>query len=315
MIMRLVVRHDINFAEALSARNLELKIESPSSVADTVSALEDSDILITNPHHWRDDYLDSMSRGDWVQTTSTGYAAFPLEQMSEKGILLSNALGNFSIPVAEHVFALALALIRQLPQFYADQQEATWNRMQGAELSELYDKQMTIVGLGDIGRAIAERALAFGMKVHATKRDPAVGHGPLESTQVYGTHELRSLLPQTDVLVLIVPLTDNTYHLIDEGALASLPRSAMLINVSRGPVVDQSALIQALSSGSLAYAGLDVFDPEPLPAKSKLWEMPNTLLTPHVAGRSDQFIPRFCDLFEENLQRIRSGSNLVNQIT
>jgi D-2-hydroxyacid dehydrogenase (NADP+) len=311
---QIVIRHDVDFSDRFHEQGVDLSFEFARSISQTKSALRESNILITNPHHWNNEYLDSMSAGDWVQTTSTGYAAFPLDKMSERGIHLTNALGNYSIPVAEHVFAMMLGLTRRLRMFDKNQRMEYWDRIDGENLQELHNMNMTIVGLGDIGAAIARRALAFDMNVQAIKKNPDSDYHPLKRTSVHKLDELDLLLPETDVLVLVVPLNDSTYHLLNKQRLELLPDTAMVINVARGPVIEQSSIEQALASGKIAYAGLDVFDPEPLPANSPLWNMENVILTPHVAGRSDQFIPRFMDLFLENYSRYESGTKLKNQL-
>jgi D-2-hydroxyacid dehydrogenase (NADP+) len=173
---------------------------------------------------------------------------------------------------------------------------------------------MTVLGLGRIGESIARKATGFDMTVYGVKRHPDTYEGSLPDERVMSPESLQTILPQTDVLVVIVPLTDDTYHLISTEVFRELPGSAILINVARGSVVDENALIEALRNGSIAAAGLDVFESEPLPAESPLWERDDVLVTPHVAGRSERFGERFSSLFFDNYDRWKNGMTLRNVV-
>jgi D-2-hydroxyacid dehydrogenase (NADP+) len=274
----------------------------------------DADALVVNPGSWDDALLDGLDAGDWVQSTSVGYDAFPLEGFRERGVRYTNAAGNYAPMVAEHVFALALDHSRRLAVLRAAQRAGEWDRSVGLELGDWLGKRATVVGLGRIGEAVAERALAFDMTVHGTKRDPDAYEGCLPPERVHPPDALADLLPETDLLVLAVPLTDETRGLVDADALAVLLDSAFLVNVARGAVVDEAALVAALEAGDLAGAGLDTFETEPLPADSPLWDREDVLVTPHVAGRSDGFGRRFAALFCDNYDRRRAGEPLRNVV-
>jgi D-2-hydroxyacid dehydrogenase (NADP+) len=312
-----VVRHDLPVvAESLVGRRPDLTVVAADDTEAALTALADpdADALVVNPGSWDDALLDGLDAGDWVQSTSVGYDAFPLEGFRERGVRYTNAAGNYAPMVAEHVFALALDHSRRLAVLRAAQRAGEWDRSVGLELGDWLGKRATVVGLGRIGEAVAERALAFDMTVHGTKRDPDAYEGCLPPERVHPPDALADLLPETDLLVLAVPLTDETRGLVDADALAVLLDSAFLVNVARGAVVDEAALVAALEAGDLAGAGLDTFETEPLPADSPLWDREDVLVTPHVAGRSDGFGRRFAALFCDNYDRRRAGEPLRNVV-
>lgn len=309
-----VVRHDQPIADALTGKRSGLTVIDADSKSMVLEHLPEAKIFVTNPASWDDSYLDGLSQGDWVQATSTGYAAFPTETFEQNGVLFTNAAGNYAAPVADHAFALALGLGRGVPTFVQNKNDSRWDRSVGSELIDLADRTLTVLGLGDIGEAIAGRGLGFGMDVRGVKRDPSTYDGCLGASAVYPAQALEDLLPSTDLLVVIVPLTNRTHHLIDGDTFAILPDTAILINVARGPVIDEQALIDALRSGEIAGAGLDVFEVEPLPGDSPLWDFENVIISPHVGGRSRAFVDRFCDLFLSNYDRWIAGKPLENRI-
>ncbi|MFB6161585.1 MAG: D-2-hydroxyacid dehydrogenase [Haloferacaceae archaeon] len=309
-----VVRHDLPIAEALEGARPDLAVRDADSVAAAAAALPDADALVCNPSNWDDAFLDALGPGTWVQATSTGYAAFPTDAFERRGVAFTNARGNYGPPVADHAFALLLALARDLPGCLAQARERRWDRSVGDHLVDLGGRTLTVVGLGDIGESVARRGLGFGMDVYGTKRSPDAYDGRLPDGRVRPAADLDGLLPGTEVLVLTVPLTERTRHLVDADALAALPDSALLVNVARGPVVDESALLAALRDGEIAGAGLDVFEAEPLPEDSPLWDRDDVVVTPHVAGRSASFVDRFADLFLDNYDRWTGDGALENRI-
>lgn len=308
-----LVFHDLPIAEAIRERRPDLEVVSLGNHAAVRERLHQADVLLTNPPGWDDAYLDALSPGDWVQTTSAGYGAFPVETLAERGVLFTTAAGLNASTVAEHVFALALAFTRRIPVYSERQRDHAYDRSDTTRLSDCSGDALTVVGLGHVGEAVARRGLAFEMTVRGVKRNPEAYDGVLQPNHVLGPAGLHSVLPETDLLVLAVPLTDETRGLVDAAVFDALPDSAHLINVARGAIVDQSALLSALETGRLAGAGLDVFDPEPLPPDSPLWDRDDVLVTPHVAGRSDAFVPRFVDSFLENLDRLAAGEPLENR--
>jgi len=203
-----------------------------------------------------------------------------------------------------------------IPEFVSKQAERQWGPRTevSMELTDWNDHTLTVFGLGNIGEEIAGRGLAFGMDVYGVKRDPDEYDGCLSAERVLASNEFHDVLPETDLLVIIVPLTDETRNSIDQSVFRVLSDSAILINVARGPVVDEAALVDALRAGEIAAAGLDVFDEEPLPENSPLWTRDDVIITPHVGGRSDTFPDRLAELFVENYERRQRDERLLNQI-
>lgn len=309
-----VIFHDTPIAETIRDRTTDLTVVDAKSKSAVRENLSDTDIFVTNPKGWSDTYLRHFSDGNWLQATSIGYAAFPVEQFRKQGVTFTNAATVHDAVVSEHALTLALALSRRLGPILDQQRERTWDRGVSTEMWDWKGRQMTIFGLGNIGEAIARRAQAFGFDVVGVKRTPSTYTGTLSRDRVVATDNFPDVLPNTDLLVLSVPLTDETYHVVDADVLAALPDSATLVNVARGPVVNEQALISALDNGDLAGAGLDVFETEPLPSDSPLWDRDDVIVTPHVGGRSNDFPDRFTQLFVNNYNRWRDGQSLVNRI-
>jgi len=218
--------------------------------------------------------------------------------------------------VAEHAMALMLALARRLPEARDNQNARRWRGMIseiGAREDQLTGKTLLIVGMGRIGGRLARLAKAFDMRVIATKRDTSTGPGGADA--VFTNDRLHELLGQADVVALTCPLTPDTENLIDGAALAAMKPTAHLINVARGRVIDEPALIAALQQRRIAAAGLDVTHEEPLPAASPLWALPNVLITPHAAGETQRYEDAVIDILLENLERLWRGETaLRNQV-
>ncbi|MCS6779829.1 MAG: D-2-hydroxyacid dehydrogenase [Geminicoccaceae bacterium] len=265
---------------------------------------------------WRDALLERAPRLRFVQSISAGTDQYDKAALRARGIRLASAAGVNARAVAEHAMALVLALTRLLPEAVRNQDRRVWRGMIG-ELDrreqELAGKTLLLVGLGRIGARIAALAQAFGMRVVAVRRDPAAGAAGAE--EVHGLAALDRLLPEADLLVLACPLTPETENLIDARRLALLKPGALFVNVARGRCVVEEALLDALRSGRIAAAAIDVAREEPLPADSPLWTAPNLLITPHSAGETRAYEDRVLDLLLENLDRLRRGeSQLRNQV-
>lgn len=313
---KVVINHDLPLAKAIEGRRDDLTVISASNKEESLSALPDAEVLVCNSGGWDERYLDVLDSDNWIQITSTGYDAYPISRIRERDITFTNATGNYGPVVAEHTFALALSFTRMIPQFVQKQEDKIWGPRTeiSLELSDWKDHTLTVYGLGDIGESIAKRGMAFEMNVYGIKQSPEDYDGSLPSEHVLSPAEFYDVLPETDLLVAVVPLTEETRGSINWEVFDAPPNSAILINVSRGPVVDEGALIEALRSDEIAGAGLDVFEAEPLPKDSPLWERDDVILTPHVGGRSNTFPERFASLFLENYDRWRTDESLVNQI-
>lgn len=309
-----IVYHDLPIESAIRGRLEDLTIKVAEDMDAVLNLLPGADILIVNPANWDDAFVNQLGEGDWVQATSVGYDTFPLDEFRERGVTFSNATGNYAPAVADHTFAMALAHFRDLQSLFKQQRNHVWERSIGNELQELSDRTLTVFGLGTIGEAIAKRGLGFKMEVLGIKRNPDDYDGCLPAGQVHDPDNFYEILPETDVLVSIVPLTEETHHAIDAPVFDRLPNTAFVINVARGSVIDEDALIKALESGKIAGAALDVFETEPLPVESPLWDRDDVLVTPHVAGRSDRFVDRFSSLFIENYRKWKQADTLRNEI-
>lgn len=290
----------------LQGRREDLFVAHANDERGFRDALGDADVVLLSNAAWDDAYLDDLERGDWVQSMSAGNDRVPLTTLRERGVTFTR--GTVHGPaVAEHALALALALVRGLPGFRDRQHERRWDRRLGAQLGSLAGRTLTVVGLGAIGEAVVRRALAFEARVEGVTRRPEAYGGRLDPGSVHPPDELRRVLERTDVLVLACPLTDETRGLIDAQAFRAMPRTAVLVNVARGAVVDEEALVAALERGDVAGAGLDVFDEEPIPDDSPLWGLENVLLTPHVGVHSRWYADRVTERFLESYDRWRRG--------
>jgi phosphoglycerate dehydrogenase-like enzyme len=248
----------------------------------------------------------------WVQTQATG-----VEHMLGPGILrddvvLTNASGAHAIPIAEYVLGTMLMFVKLMPQFFAQKQKKQW---QFHTPTRLWGRTVGVVGLGSIGEEVARLARAFGMRVVACRRSqaaPASGVGFAD--ELLPAAHLHQLLAQSDFVALCVPLTPQTTGLMGEAELRAMKPTAYLINISRGKVVDEPALVRALQEGWIAGAALDVVTTEPLPEDSELWEMPNVILTPHVSGIFGEMRAEVTELFCRNLKRYLDGEELFNVV-
>jgi len=229
----------------------------------------------------------------------------------ESPVQITNARGVAARPMAEWVLLCMLALLRRLPDLVRQQERHTWNRHPAKELA---GKTVGLIGLGAVGREVARLASALDMRVVAVRRRPSHGELPAGVAREYGPDALPLLLHQSDFVAVCVPLTGETRSMIGAREIATMKPTAFLINVSRGGIVDEAALAQALREGRLAGAALDVFEHEPLPADSPWWTMPNVLVSPHQAGWSERTWERTLELFAENLQRYCAGRPLLNRL-
>jgi phosphoglycerate dehydrogenase-like enzyme len=250
----------------------------------------------------------------WAQSWSAGvdrYITMP-DLMARDEIVLTNMKGMYGPVIAEHVFAMLLSMTRDL-EFYMDAgRRGEWKRGDGSAMGALQGRTMLVVGLGGIGSEIAMRAHAFGMRVLATARSerPAPPY-----VEVLGTAaDMPDLLPEADVVVLAVPLTDQTRHMINRETIDMMKDGAWLVNIARGAVIDTDALVDALDSGKIEAAFLDVTDPEPLPDGHTLWGRDNVLITPHVAARAELSAERRWALIRENMRRFGAGEPLLNVV-
>jgi phosphoglycerate dehydrogenase-like enzyme len=223
------------------------------------------------------------------------------------GVQLCDARGVHDPSTSEWVLAATLSSLRRFPAFALAQQRQQWAFAEQAPTDELTGKRVLLIGAGSIGAAIAAKMAPFDVELTRVARTPRPAEG------VYGVDELPRLLPDAEIVVLVVPLTDRTRGMVDADFLAALPDGALLVNAARGPVVDTAALLAEVGSGRV-FAALDVTDPEPLPAGHPLWHLPNVLITPHVGGSVRGLLPRAYRLAGEQLGRLAAGEPLINVV-
>jgi phosphoglycerate dehydrogenase-like enzyme len=275
----------------------------------------EADVLVVSGL-WHDGLLATANKLAYIQSIGAGVDQFPREQLAERRIPLASAHGVNARAVCEHAMALILAMVRKLPEARDHQAKKVWRGMIG-DLSrredELGGKTLLVVGLGRIGGRLGRLAKAFDIRVVGVRKNPAAGGDGADS--VHGIGELHDLLPEADFVALTCPLTKETERLIDADALGRMRKTAYLVNVARGRVVDEAALIAALREQRIAGAAIDVTVEEPLPPGSPLWEMENVLITPHTAGETRRYEDNLLDILQENLDRLwRGEAPLKNQI-
>jgi phosphoglycerate dehydrogenase-like enzyme len=246
----------------------------------------------------------------WIQVGSAGVEGYLFPELVESPITLTNARAIYGIQLADHAMALILAFARELPELLRRQQAACWDDRRGLHSVELQGQTLLVVGLGGTGVELARRAAAFGMRVVATRRHPgrplSVGVERVEPPTA-----LHDLLPAADYVAICCPLTPETRHLFGAAELARMKPTGVLVNVTRGGVVDHAALLESLQAGRLGGAGLDVTDPEPLPPDSPLWRLRHVIITPHSSGQSQGAGPRMLALLQDNLRRFAAGEPLL----
>jgi phosphoglycerate dehydrogenase-like enzyme len=243
----------------------------------------------------------------WLHTFSAGVDHPVFDVFLQRGVRLSTSSGASAHPIARTAIMHLLALSRRLPVLFAAQRDRRWSPFR---FDELEGGRLAVVGMGPIGREVIRLAQALGMDVIGVRRSVR-GDEPCETRPIA---ELHDVLPTVRAVVLAVPLTVGTTGLIDARAFAALPAGAYLVNVARGEIVDETALVEALTSGRLGGAALDVFATEPLPPESPLWDLPNLIITPHSSGMTNQSPARSTGMFVDNLARYVAGQPLVNEV-
>lgn len=244
----------------------------------------------------------------WVQLITAGVEKVLTEDVRQSKITLTNVRGIHAVPIGEFVLCQMLMLAKGAQQSFHQQRQKLWKPYVP---SMLYAKTVGIVGLGSIGREIARLSHAFGMRVLGVRRSDLRGKTIRYVDEIIPTAQLDKMLSDSDYVVLTVPLTEETRHMIGEQELRCMKPTAFLINVARGQVVDEDALVRALEQNRLAGASLDVFHTEPLPDNSRLWDMPNVIITPHSAGNMECYAEQATDIFCENLKRYLAGQKLL----
>jgi phosphoglycerate dehydrogenase-like enzyme len=297
--------------ERFALRNTGLNSFEVRSLDELKARIAEADVLLCSGL-WRNEFIAHAPSLAFIQSISAGTDQYSRDALGAAGIRVASAQGVNERAVAEHAIALILAMVRQIPQARDNQAAKNWRGMIGdisKREDELGGKTLVIAGMGRIGSRLATLAKAFDMRVIAIKRDPSRGGGAAD--EVVGQDGLLGVLPEADFVALTCPLTPQTDNLIDAKALAAMKPSAYLINVARGKVVNEPALIDALQAKRIAGAALDCVWEEPLPATSVLWSVPNLLITPHTAGETRRYEDNVIDLLLENLGRMWRGETVL----
>jgi phosphoglycerate dehydrogenase-like enzyme len=301
-------------AEAIRKRWPEMRVLHLPNYDGLPQELPDTDIFVG--YSLRAEQLTAARKLKWIHSTAAGVAQLMYPELRDSGIVVTNPSGIFSVPMAEHTTGLLLALARNFPDSVRQQDLAHWSQQElwdkPQHLIELNGQVLLIVGFGSIGREVAKRARAFDMRVWGVTRS---GTGDLtHAEKILAAKDLHEALPDADFVLIAAPETAETRHLIGAPQIAQMKRGAKLINVGRGSLLDEAALIQALKSGALGGAALDVTRVEPLPVESPLWKTPNLMITPHTSGVSDRLWHRQTAILMDLLERWFDGRELFNLV-
>src|SRR5438128_6533117 len=294
-------------AETLRARWPQMSVVHLPNYDLLPPELPDTDIFVG--YSLRAEQLKHAKKLKWIHSTAAGVAQLTYPELRDSGILVTNPCGVFSVPMAEHTMGLLIAMGRNFPDSVRFQDKSIWGQQQlwdaPQQLTELNGKTLLIVGYGSIGEELAKRAKAFGMRVQGITRS-GKGETPFVE-RILPASQLHAALPEADYVVIAAPETPETKHLIGAAEISRMKRGARLINVGRGSLLEEPALIAALETRHLAGAALDVTGTEPLPENSPLWKAPNLFITPHTSAVSDRLWQRETDLRLELLEVGFSG--------
>lgn len=279
-------------------------VTAVTDMASVPAALVDAPILIT--FRWSDEWVVPGLR--WIQSVSAGTEQFPFDALAVNGTALTSARGIHEVQVSEHALGMLLAMTRGIGVAARQQEHRIWKWTPVVELAGM---TLGVLGLGVIGEGVARRAVGFGMRVIGTKSHPEDYTGI--AAEVFPPEQTLEVFRRADAVVVTLPGGEGTRHLVGAAELDAL-RGGWLVNVGRGAVIDESALVAALRQGTLAGAALDVFATEPLPADSLLWDLPGLLITPHMAGSSPRYGERLAALFARNLEAYRGRGEWENRV-
>ena len=316
--IKVLISFDLPKMYVTKIRNVSKSIEVIQSKdrKEALHIIEDVDILFAG-FFSRDLFL-AARKLKWIQAWGAGVDRLLIPEVVKSQVIVTNAGGVHPTPISEHVIGFMLCFSRKLHLFIRNQAQRKWERDESTEesteqIEELSGKTVGILGLGRIGTEIAEKSKCLGMRVIATKRHV---NRPVSTCidQLIPSTDLNQLLAESDFVVLSLPLTEETRGMIGESQLKNMKRTGYLINVSRGKIVQENKLIEALKKGWIAGAGLDTFESEPLPEKSELWGFNNVIITPHIAGQTPFYMERLTNIFCENLDRFIHKKPLINVV-
>jgi len=296
-----MIRETIPAAEVIHAETEKELIEKKVN----------ADILLTWGQYSPIEYCNFASKLKWIHSLSSGVDGLVKPGITKLPVRISTTKGIHGLPMADHVIGYILSFLRGFPLLYSHQQKKLWQKPTNPKPQESCGKTVGIIGLGEIGNEIARKCKMFDMRVVGVKRTPKpIAH----VDEIYGLNEVDKLLQESDFVVILVPLTPDTVHFINEERLHMMKKTAYLINVGRGPVVDENALIKVLQDGAIAGAALDATEIEPLPQDSLLWTMNNVMITPHMAADSPFYMDRAFKVFCENVTLFLKGEKLQFEV-
>jgi len=283
--------------------DLDVAVEVIDGSSDS---LERCDAVVT--FVYRENYLDAV---DWIHTIQAGVDRFPLDELERAGVVLTNSTGIHGPAIGESVACYMLLFGRRFHRAIANQQQHEWQQPGWDETFTIAGESLCVVGLGTLGQGIVDRASALGLEITGVRRSG----DPIEGVKrVYSPAELHTALSDARFVAIAVPLNEQTRHLIGPEEFEAMRDDAVIMNVARGPVIDETALIDAMRDGAIAGAALDVFDEEPLPADSPLWDMDEVIVTPHQAGFTIDYYRLVADLVRRNVEALAAGEAWVNRV-
>lgn len=246
----------------------------------------------------------------WVHSRSAGLDRILFAELVESAVPLTNGSGVFSPSLGEFALAVILYFAKDIRRLLRNQEAGRWEQF---DVEEIAGQTVGIVGYGDIGRAVASRVRAMGMKVLALKRHAPASSDPMIA-RFYKPDELLAMLAECDFVVVAAPLTPETHHMIGDAAFAAMKPNAVVINIGRGPVIDQAAMVRALSQSRIRGAGLDVFEQEPIPSGDPIYRLENVLVSPHCADHTPDWLDQAMGFFLEQYERFANGQPLANVV-
>lgn len=301
-------------AEAIRHRYPGMRVVHLKGYDRLGQEVRDADILVG----WslRPEQLARASCLKWIHSLAAGVGQLMFPELRKSNVVVTNARGVHAVPMAEHALGLMLALARRFPSAFRYQQRGQWGQQEiwdeQPHPTELNGRTLALVGYGAIGHALAERARALGMRIVGVKKD--VTHGTEGADAVFPVDRLADALAEADFVVLAVPETQQTHGMFGRVQFGALKPTAYFINIARGKLVDSEALAEVLQKKRIAGAAVDVTDPEPLPSESRLWCLPNLIITPHLSALSERLWHRQAALLLDNLERFFTGRELLNTV-
>jgi D-2-hydroxyacid dehydrogenase (NADP+) len=296
------------YVERLKAGFSDVEFRLSKSKSELMEMAGDADVFFGWP---TDAIVAEGKQLRWMHILGAGADGFDPEPVQRRGIVVTNSRGIGAPNIAEHVLSLMFSFARALPALAEAQRNQVWSKSQHLRLFEISGQSLGIIGLGAIGQALAAKAGALEMKVLGARRSP----GSVPGVQkVYSNSELPQLAAQVDHLVACLPETPESTGLIDAKVFSAMKPGSYFYNVGRGATIVTDDLLHALDQGTIAGAGLDVVDPEPLPAGHRLWQHPKVIMTSHTAGNTPQYWERGIVLFERNLRSHKAGEQLINVV-